>query len=425
MMSKVRPNHMPGGQALTALIVLLALVFPMSIVAGNKKKAQAAPAKPAEAPRPQIDVTKLVWPGPPNIPRVRYVSYFAGMKLDTTPASEQPKQKSSWMDRLAGTTPENRKGAAKPLPFQLLSPYGAAVNSKGELLVADQKVGAVFVFNTETRNTTLIRNGFEATFGLVNGVAIDDDDRIFITDGKLHRVLILDKNQKVVDQIKEGLIDPVGIVIDTENRLLYVADTQADQVVVFDPDTLKLVRRIGTGGKKHELTDPGDFSGPTGVALDKDNNLYVTDTMNYRVEIFDAEGKFISQFGRHCDGPGCFAHPKGIAVDSDGHIWVADPMLDILQAYDRDGLLLAYIGGHGNLLGQFSSLVGVSIDKKSNRMFTSEQYPGRVQEFRYITDAEAEQLKKEKEALRAGQKAANEPPTPAPQTAEAQPEVKK
>jgi sugar lactone lactonase YvrE len=214
-------------------------------------------------------------------------------------------------------------------------------------------------------------------------------------------------------------------VIDTENRLLYVADTQADQVVVFDPDTLKLVRRIGTGGKKHELTDPGDFSGPTGVALDKDNNLYVTDTMNYRVEIFDAEGKFISQFGRHCDGPGCFAHPKGIAVDSDGHIWVADPMLDILQAYDRDGLLLAYIGGHGNLLGQFSSLVGVSIDKKSNRMFTSEQYPGRVQEFRYITDAEAEQLKKEKEALRAGQKAANEPPTPAPQTAEAQPEVKK
>ena len=114
-----------------------------------------------------------------------------------------------------------------------------AVDSKGELYVADQKVGAIFIFNTETKDTTLIRNGFEATFGLVNGVALDDDGRLFVTDGKLHRVLILDKNKKVVDQIKEGLIDPVGIAIDTENRQLYVVDTQADQVVVFDADTLK------------------------------------------------------------------------------------------------------------------------------------------------------------------------------------------
>jgi hypothetical protein len=119
------------------------------------------------------------------------------------------------------------------------------------------------------------------------------------------------------------------------------------------------------------------------------------------VEIFDADGNFITQFGKHCDGPGCFAHPKGIAVDSDGHIWVADPMLDLLQAFNREGQLLGMVGGHGQQLGQFSSLDGVFIDKH-NRIFTSEQYPGRVQMFRYITDAEADQLKKEKEALKAG-----------------------
>ncbi len=236
---------------------------------------------------------------------------------------------------------------------------------------------------------------------------IDDDDRLFVTDGKLHRVLIFDKKNKVVEQIKEGLIDPVGIAIDTENRQLYVVDTQADQVVVFDADTLKEKRRIGTGGKKHTLTTPGDFSLPTSVALDSDGNVYVTDTMNYRVEIFDADGNFISQFGKHCDGPGCFAHPKGIAVDSDGHIWVADPMLDLLQIFNRDGELLALIGGHGERLGQFSSLDGVYIDK-NNRVFTSEQYPGRVQMFRYITDAEADQLKKEKEAQKGGAAAAKE-----------------
>ena len=302
-----RSNSIRSGKVLAALVLLLALVSPAALFAGKKKPAPAA--KPAEPPKPQIDVTKLVWPGPPNIGRVRYMSYFAGMKLDYTPADQQPKQKSSWMDRLAGVQ-QTPNGKLKALPFQLLGPYGMAVGPNGDLYVADQKVGAIFIFNTETRDTSLIRNGFEATFGLPNAVAIDDDGRIFITDGKLHRVLILNKKHEVVDQIKEGLVDPVGIAIDTENRQLYVVDTQQDQVLVFDADSLKPLRRIGTGGKNHELTTPGDFAAPQGIALDSDNNVYVTDTLNNRVEIFDADGKFISQFGRHCDSYGCFAQTE-------------------------------------------------------------------------------------------------------------------
>ncbi|MGD0632039.1 MAG: 6-bladed beta-propeller [Terracidiphilus sp.] len=411
------------------LALLLPLALPPSVSADSKKKKTDQAAQPAAPPKPQ-DTSKLMWPTPPNIPRVRYSSYFAGMPLDYTPAAEEPKKKSTWMDRLAGVQDANNKNHYKPVPFQLLAPYGMGVNSKGELFVADQRVGAVFIFNTETKATTLIGNGHEATFGLINSVAVDDDDRLFVSDGKLRRVLVFDKTNKVVDQIKDGLIDPVGIAIDTENRQLYVVDTQADQVVVYDADTLKEKRRIGTGGKKHVLNTPGDFSLPTFVALDKDGNVYVTDTMNWRVEIFDADGNFISQFGKHCDGPGCFSHPKGIAVDSDGHIWVADPMLDLLQAFNREGQLMGIVGGHGNLLGQFSELGGVYIDK-NNRMFTSEQFPGRVQMFRYITDAEADQLRKEKEAQRSGTKADKEQPAsteqaaPAPQTASAGSEVKK
>ena len=82
------------------------------------------------------------------------------------------------------------------------------------------------------------------------------------------------------------------------NRFLYVVDTQQDQVIVYDADTLKLLRRIGTGGKNHFLTTPGDFGAPQGVALDNDGNVYVTDTLNNRVEIFDADGNFISLFGK-------------------------------------------------------------------------------------------------------------------------------
>ena len=125
------------------------------------------------------------------------------------------------------------------------------------------------------------------------------------------------------------------------------------------------------------------------MALDSDGNVYVTDTLNNRVEIFDADGNFISLFGKNGDGPGTFAPAKGIALDADGHIWVADEMQDRLQVFNREGQLLTYIGlGHGELPGQFKALVGVAIDKQ-NRVFATEQYPGRVQMFRYVTDAEA------------------------------------
>ena len=239
-----------------------------------------------------------------------------------------------------------------------------------------KKSGAVFIFNTETHDTQLIRNGYEAHFGWINGLAIDDDDRLFVSDGKMHRVMIFNPKHEVEGQITEGLMDPVGLAIDTTNRFLYVVDTQQDQVIVYDADTLKLLRRIGTGGKNHFLTTPGDFGAPQGVAVDKDGNVYVTDTLNNRVEIFDADGNFISLFGKHGDGPGYFARPKGIAVDGDGHIWVADEMQDRLQVFNREGQLLTYIGtGHGELPGQFKALVGVAIDKQ-NRVFTTEQFPG-------------------------------------------------
>jgi DNA-binding beta-propeller fold protein YncE len=237
-------------------------------------------------------------------------------------------------------------------------------------------------------------------------------------------VLIFNQKHEVENQISAGIVDPVGLAIDTTNRFLYVVDTQQDQVLVFDADTLKPLRRIGTGGKNHFLTTEGDFGAPQGAAVDADGNLYVTDTLNNRVEIFDADGNFVSEFGKHGDGPGYFARPKGIAVDSDGHIWVADQMNDRLQVFNREGQLLTYIGtGHGELPGQFRSLSGVAIDKQ-NRVFTTEQEPGRLQVFRYVTDAQAveEKAKKDQELQKAAdrrQKAAaqpqEKPAEPAPQ----------
>ena len=98
---------------------------------------------------------------------------------------------------------------------------------------------------------------------------------------------------------------------------------------------------------------------------------------------------------------------------------------DRLQVFNREGQLLAYIGiGHGDLPGQFKALVGVTVDKH-DRVFTAEEYPGRVQMFQYVTDAaaEAEKTKHDEELQKAAdhhKKAAAPPSTDKP--AEAAPQ---
>ncbi|MFB3920966.1 MAG: 6-bladed beta-propeller [Terriglobia bacterium] len=370
---------------LAAISITLAILLAGagSLYAGKKKKEQAAP-KPKPNILDLLDYSKIVWPNPPAITRVRYLSYFSAEKLQATP---QQKPKIAWMDRLSGVVTGETK-AEKPR-FQLVLPYGLAVDSKGRVYVADSKVLAVFIFDTQTKDVTLIKNGTDARFGWITGLTIDDSDRLFVSDSKMRRILVFDSQHRAEGTISEGLSSPGGMAIDEENRFLYVADPELDQVLVYDADPpYKLLRKMGTGGKEHTLTTPGDFAQPTNVAVDQDGNLYVSDTLNDRIEVFDAEGNFIRAFGKPGDGPGYFARPKGIAIDGDGHVWVADAMQNRVQVFTPDGNLLIWMGEAGQLPGQFRGLAGLFIDK-NNRVFTSEQYPGRVQMFQYVSNAEA------------------------------------
>lgn len=400
--------------ALIAVLTAMAVISPAGLQADKKKKKAEANAE-IEAKIKAIDYSYIVWPNPPAIARIRYVNWFSSDKAVRNLQGKAQK-KSGWMDRLAGTQSSDE---VFKRPFELVQPYGLAIDSKGSLYVADSKVGAIFIFNTETRDVDMIKNGVHAHFVRIIGLAMDDTDRLFVSDPALRHVLVFSKDHKAEDVITEGMAGPGGLAIDTQNRLLYVADVELDQVLVYDADTLKLVRKIGTTGHTHELTSIGDFSKPAALAVDAEGNLYVTDTMNNRIEIFDADGNFISTFGKAGDGPGYFARPKGVAIDGDGHVWVADGVQDRVQVFTKEGQLLISLGGHGLLPGQFQGLVGIVIDKR-NRVFTSEIYPGRAQEFQYINDAQAEQERQkraaEREKASAEKKDEANPPQPAPAT---------
>jgi len=406
-------NSIPRkGWLVLSFVLVLGLMNSSFADSKKKKKEDTASEKPVSI-LDRMNKSKLVWPQPPNIARIKYLDLFAGEKLPDFSA-KPAKQKVSWMDRVAGTSTD-KTGDPLAGHFFMGEPHGLAVDSTGKLYVADTKVGAIFIINPETHDTEMIKNGKQANFAQIYGLAIDDTNRLFVSDGEAHRVLLFGpQHERVEAVIREGLMTPAGLAIDNENRFLYVTDVAQDLVLVYDADNLNLLRKMGTPGKGHTSNEKGDFAKPSGVAVDKDGNVYVADMLNARIEIFDADGKFIRAIGRRGDGPGYFSMPKGVAVDCDGHIWVTDSMQNRLQVFSQEGDLLIYIGNvQGILPGMFSGLQYVTIDN-NNRVFTSEVFPGRVQEYRYVTQEEARQEYQRREAEK---KSTESKPAPAAQPA--------
>ena len=107
--------------------------------------------------------------------------------------------------------------------------------------------------------------------------------------------------------------------------------------------------------------------------------------MNFRIQVFDLDGMFRSNFGKLGDGTGDFSKPKGIAVDSEGHIYVVDAEFDVVQIFDKQGKLLLIFGGSGTQEGQFFLPAGIFIDEK-DKIYVCDSYNSRVQIFQYIKE---------------------------------------
>jgi len=103
------------------------------------------------------------------------------------------------------------------------------------------------------------------------------------------------------------------------------------------------LRSLVSGG-----SSPAQFAEPRGLAADGRGNLYVADTKNSRIQVFDSNGQFLRQFGTKGPGPGQFNEPCGIAVDPQGDLWIADTWNQRIVHMSADNRFLSAIGGEEN-----------------------------------------------------------------------------
>jgi DNA-binding beta-propeller fold protein YncE len=172
---------------------------------------------------------------------------------------------------------------------------------------------------------------------------------------------------------------PGGIAIDDAAKKIYVTDSKKHRIAVFSLTDSRLTRTIGGRG----IAEEGKFNFPTNLAVDTKGNLYVADTGNFRVQVFDRDGRFVRSIGKLGSLPGFFARPKGVAVDSENHLYVVDAAFQNVQVFDADGRLLLFFGAGGWGPGLFTLPAGIAIDGK-DRIYVVDQWPGNVQMFQYL-----------------------------------------
>jgi len=175
---------------------------------------------------------------------------------------------------------------------------------------------------------------------------------------------------------------PTGIAVHGGNDELLVLDTVHSGILRFSLADRRLKGIVGKEG-----SGEGVFHSPTHIAVSPGGEILVTDALNYRVQVFDQDGKFLRGVGAAGDGPGTFSRPKGVAVDSDENIYVVDALFANVQIFDKEGRLLMAFGKHGQGPGEFWLPSGIFIDPL-DRIFVSDSYNKRVQIFQYMKDGE-------------------------------------
>jgi DNA-binding beta-propeller fold protein YncE len=240
------------------------------------------------------------------------------------------------------------------------------------------------------------------------GIALDSQQRLYITDEWNQRVSVFDTEGHLLDEWGQpgngdGQLDrPSGIALDEDENLLLV-DARNHRIQRFT----KNGRSLGQWGSYG--TGPGQFNLPWGVALSPAGEVYVTDWRNDRVQKFAPSGDFLLEWGCSGSGDGQFNRPAGTAVDSDGDVYVVDWHNHRVQIFDPQGNYLTQLIGDATmsiwgaqlmaanprmvefqrnakrpeLEGRLFLPRGIKIDRQ-NRIFIVDSCKGRLQIYRKL-----------------------------------------
>ncbi|MCE5323468.1 lectin like domain-containing protein [bacterium] len=250
-------------------------------------------------------------------------------------------------------------------PFD--TPRGIGIDSSGNFYISDTRNNRIQKFNSDWEFVTTWGSYGTGEGQLISphGIAIDDDDNVYVADSGNNRIQKFDCNGNYLAQLSASTTTganfswprDVAVVDNNGTRYVYVIDTLNNRVVEFTEVTSGLLsstlssKKLGVTNLGSHInvtyclvqqpwgsggTGDGQFMNPTGIAIGLSGDVFVSDYLNNRVQVFDLAGSFIGKWGEYGTSGGQFVQPAGIVQDSAGNVYVVDMNNDRVQKYVPD-----------------------------------------------------------------------------------------
>jgi DNA-binding beta-propeller fold protein YncE len=260
-----------------------------------------------------------------------------------------------------------------PANLKLGQVSAVATDAADNVYVFHRGKQPILVFD---RQGKFLRSWGDGLMKTPHGLRVDRQGNVWITDMGNHLVRKFDAEGKLL--LTLGQKDKPGDGPDQFNRPtdvavtpsgeFYVSDGYGNSRVVKFSKEGKFQKEWGRKGKKE-----GEFNLPHAICLDASGRVYVGDRENERIQVFDAEGKFLAQWKES-------GAPYGMFLTTDGRMFVADGRADWVKVLDREGKPLGRWGEKGQGAGQFQVPHAVCVDSKG-AVYVAEVDGKRLQKF--------------------------------------------
>lgn len=218
------------------------------------------------------------------------------------------------------------------------APVGVALDANGNIYVSDPRINRVYSFTKDEKPLMTIGN--DATLSWPAGMAVDNKlKRLYVVNGKGHNISVFDLDGKYLFTTgKRGGGDgefnfPTDVDVDSKGNLV-VADSMNARIQILDQEG-KFINKFGQRGDGAE-----DFQIIKGIAVSKDDNIYVVDGRADRILVFNKDGEPLTSIGGPAAvaetmklNPGGFLIPQDIDIDKNDTIYVVDSMNKRFQVF--------------------------------------------------------------------------------------------
>ena len=263
---------------------------------------------------------------------------------------------------------------ALPAGWNLAETTAVSVDKEENVYVFHRGPHPIMVFNKDGK---FLRSFGDSVYSATHGLRIDHEGNIWTTDIDHHVVLKMDSNGRIrmvlgrkgqAGEAEDRFNSPTDVAI-APNGEVYVSDGYGNSRVVKLAKDGTFIRAWGKRG-----VGEGEFNAPHGIVLDKQGRVYVADRENFRIQIFDGDGKFLQQW-KHVGSP------WGLYITPDQSLYMTDGYNNRVLKLNLDGQILGTLGEHGKLPGQFELCHHLAVGPITQSLYVAEITNWRVQKF--------------------------------------------